>query len=142
MLIRNAIVHLVAMTLFGLPGLMGAFAAMGLCVQFWGPQVLHTALASPPDRTQPAFWVFLLVMLPAIVVGCVGGIFTFVVPLYAFFDLRIFNTGPHDRRVFAFTSACFSELMRAVGPGSPLAVPNHALQRTEAGVEAGSEFHA
>ena len=130
------------MTLFLLSGLMGVFAAMGLCVQIWGAQVLHTALASPPDRTQPAFWVFLLVGLPALLVGFVGGIFTFVVPLYAFFDLRIFNTGPTDQRWCALYIRLLQRVYARSWPDSPLAVPNHALQRTEAGGGASSDLHA
>ena len=95
--IRNAIIHFVAWTLYLLCGLMGVFAAMGLCVAYWGPP----ALADPPDRSQPAFWVFLVVMIPAMIVGFVGGLFVFVVPLYALFDLRMFNARHSSQKLFA-----------------------------------------
>ena len=98
MLIKNAIIHTVASTLFILSGVLGVFAAMGLCVALWGPAVLDTALAKPPDRTHPAFWMFMLLMVPAMIVGSVGGIFTFVVPLYAFFDVQVFKGGAIDQR--------------------------------------------
>ena len=94
-------IHFVAWTLYLLCGLMGIFAAMGLCVAFWGPQTLHTALGDPPDHTQPAFWVFIAVMVPAMIVGCAGGLFVFVVPLYAFFDLRMFNARRRSQKLFA-----------------------------------------
>jgi hypothetical protein len=67
---------------------LGIFAAAGLCVVIWGPSVLDTALGSPPQRTHPAFITFMLVMVPAMLLGAAGGIAGIMVPLYARFGIR------------------------------------------------------
>lgn len=105
MSVRNVVVHLSAWTLYLssllLSALIGFFGARGVCVEVWGPQVLNTAFANPPDHTHPAFWVALLVWVPAVIVGAIGSVFTFVIPLYAYFDLPLSKPGTGDRWLFS-----------------------------------------
>jgi hypothetical protein len=102
MLLKNAIIHFVTLGLFILSGIMGIFAAMGLCAAIWGSQVLNTTLGNPPDKTHPAFWIFMLLAIPGMIVGFVGGTFAFIIPIYTYFNIRVFNTGPNDKRIFTF----------------------------------------
>jgi len=70
------------MIILSLSGLMmGIFVASGLCIFFWGPGILDTALGSPPDRSHPAFWCFLFFMILGMIVNVVGMITTVVLPL-------------------------------------------------------------
>ncbi len=62
-------------------GLLGVFAAAGLCAAIWGSAVLDTALGSPPERHHPAFWVFMAVMVPGMLVGMSGTFFCCYLPL-------------------------------------------------------------
>ena len=54
--------------------LMGIFTAMGICAAVWGEGILRTALGNPPDRSHPAFWLFLVIMLPGMFLSSFGGI--------------------------------------------------------------------
>lgn len=56
-------------------GLMGIFAGMGVCAAGWGEGILSTALGRPPDYSHPAFWLFVLIAFPGMVIGFVGGAF-------------------------------------------------------------------
>jgi hypothetical protein len=66
---------------------LGVFGAMGLCVAIWGPSILTTVLSNPPDRTHPAFITFILLMIPSMLIGAVGGLAAVVVPLYSRFPV-------------------------------------------------------
>ena len=54
--------------------LMGIFTAMGVCAQIWGGGILDTALGNPPDRSHPAFWLGLVVMVLGMLLSSLGGI--------------------------------------------------------------------
>jgi hypothetical protein len=62
---------------------LGICAAMGVCVAIWGGGVLETALGSTPDRSHPAFWAFLMIMFPAMLLGIAGTMFSCYLPLCA-----------------------------------------------------------
>ncbi len=59
----------------------GIFAAAGFCAIVYGPEILETALGKPPNREHPAFWVFMLVMVPGMVIGAVGALFGVMLPV-------------------------------------------------------------
>ncbi|TLD68535.1 hypothetical protein FEM03_22280 [Phragmitibacter flavus] len=67
--------------------LMGIFSAAGVCALIFGSDVLDTTLGDPPDRTHPAFILFMLLMVPGMIVGAIGGTFGIVLPLYRGFRL-------------------------------------------------------
>ncbi len=55
-------------------GLMGCFVGMGVCAAIWGENILRTALGNPPDHFHPAFWTFMFIMVPSMIIGFAGGI--------------------------------------------------------------------
>jgi hypothetical protein len=69
--------------------LMSILGAAGLCALIWGSSILDTALGSPPQRSHPAFIIFMLVMMPAMVLGAAGGIAAIMLPLFARFGIRV-----------------------------------------------------
>lgn len=68
--------------------LMGFLGAAGLCALIWCSSILDTALGDPPLRTHPAFITFMLVMVPAMLLGAVGALAGVVLPLFARFGIR------------------------------------------------------
>ena len=66
---------------------MGGFAAAGVCAFIWGPEILNTHLGKPPDWGHAASWTFLFLMIPFMIIGFVGGLFLFAIPLYTYFNL-------------------------------------------------------
>lgn len=72
-LTHNLLIFLAYTILMGVM-LMGIFTAMGICAAIWGEGILHTALGSPPDRSHPAFWLFLIIMVPGMILSSFGGI--------------------------------------------------------------------
>jgi len=68
--------------------LMGVLAAAGLCARIWGSSILDTALGDPPELSHPAFITFMLVMIPAALVGAVGAIASIMLPLFSRFGIR------------------------------------------------------
>jgi hypothetical protein len=89
----------------------GIFAACGLCTYIYGPAILETALGNPPDRTHPAFWLSLVLMVPAMLIGAAGAIFAVILPVSARWRVPGFLTSPADRRFlrwyFRFVSRSF-----------------------------------
>jgi hypothetical protein len=71
----------------------GIFAAGGTVAQVWGPGILETALGNHPDRTHPAFWVYLGLAIPGMVVGMAGMAAVVAVPLLYWTGAR-FGIGP------------------------------------------------
>lgn len=53
---------------------MGIFAAMWICAAVWGEGILRTSLGSHTDHSHPAFWVFMIFMIPGMVIGFLGGV--------------------------------------------------------------------
>ncbi|QIF03032.1 hypothetical protein [Roseimicrobium sp. ORNL1] len=85
---KPAFITRLSISLFGLIAMgasmsMGVFGAAGLCAYIWGPSILDTVLGESPDRSHPAFITFLLVMVPGIVIGAVGGVAGVLVPLFS-----------------------------------------------------------
>jgi hypothetical protein len=68
---------------------MGLFSASGVCAMVFGSQVLDTVLGSTPDRTHPAFIVFMLVMVPGMLIGVCGCFFGVIFPLYLRFHVPL-----------------------------------------------------
>ena len=67
---------------------MGIFGAAGLCAYIWGPSILDTVLGDSPDRSHPAFITFLLVMVPGMLIGAIGGVAGVLAPLFSYFGIR------------------------------------------------------
>ena len=68
--------------------LMGVLAAAGLCARIWGSSILDTALGDPPELSHPAFITFMLVMIPAALLGAAGAIAGIMLPLFSHFGIR------------------------------------------------------
>lgn len=62
--------------------LMGIFSAAGVCAMIFGSEVLDTTLGDAPDRTHPAFILFMLLMVPGMIIGAIWGLFGIILPLY------------------------------------------------------------
>ncbi len=68
---------------------MGIQAAAGFVAFMFGSSILDTALGNPPDRSHPAFWLFIGLIGPGMLVGFAGGWFGVVIPLFYFTGLRL-----------------------------------------------------
>lgn len=68
---------------------MGVFSAAGVCAFIFGPEILNTVLGGTPDRTHPAFITFMLLMVPGMAIGAIGGMFGIILPLYRKFRLSL-----------------------------------------------------
>jgi len=65
--------------LFGM--LIGLLGAYGACVPIWGAGILDTALGSPPDRSHPAFWLSLALLVPSMLIGAAGALALLIMPV-------------------------------------------------------------
>jgi hypothetical protein len=83
---------IVSFVLFVYSGMMGLFAAVGICCVIWGDDILHTALGKTPDYGHPAFYLWVLLMIPSMLLGFAGGFFLIVLPICSTFDIRLPNT--------------------------------------------------
>jgi hypothetical protein len=61
--------------------LLGVGGAYGFCVQIWGTNILETALGSPPDRSHPAFWLSLILLVPSMLLGAAGALTLLILPV-------------------------------------------------------------
>lgn len=106
----------------------GVFAAAGFCACVWGPSILETALGKPPDRTHPAFWTFMLTMVPAMLVGAAGTLFGIIFPVMSVCDVAGFSSDPaRFGRLFERYGELMSRIARKAGPAAP---DDQPLQRT------------
>ncbi len=60
---------------------LGIFGACGVSILVWGPRILETALGSPPDRTHPAFWLTIVLLLPCVILGMSGSVALLILPV-------------------------------------------------------------
>ena len=79
--------------------LAGIFAAAGVCAVVYGPAILDTALGKPPDRGHPAFWLFMILMVPAMLIGAAGAVFAVMLPVAARWEVAGFPGSPHHQRL-------------------------------------------
>jgi hypothetical protein len=79
--------------------LMGIFSAMGVCAAVFGGEIVDTVLSAKPEpnRTHPAFILFMLLMIPGMLVGAIGGFFGIVFPLHRHFDVPLSNRSESTR---------------------------------------------
>ena len=86
-----------AALLFG--GLIGLFGAYGACLPIWGSHIFDTALGNPPDRSHPAFWLSLALLLPSMLVGCFGALFLFILPVAFRFPMAGRDAASHPSEI-------------------------------------------
>lgn len=77
----------------------GIFAAAGVCAVVYGPSILDTALGRPPDRSHPAFWLFMILMVPGMLIGAVGAVFAVMLPVAARWKVAGFPGPPQHQRL-------------------------------------------
>jgi hypothetical protein len=77
----------------------GIFAAAGLCAFVFGPAILDTTLGDTPDRTHPAFILFMVAMVPAMLVAAAGAVFGVMLPVAARWPVAGIAGDPATRRV-------------------------------------------
>lgn len=75
---------------------MGSFAADGVCAYVWGPEILTTALGHHPDRSHPAFWTFLVLLVICMLAGAAAAVMGIVLPLHALFNVPITGENGDD----------------------------------------------
>lgn len=80
--------------------LMGIFSALGVCAAVFGGEIVDTVLSANPEpsRSHPAFIFFMLLMVPGMLVGAIGGLFGFVLPLHQRFQIPIGRRSNATRR--------------------------------------------
>jgi hypothetical protein len=76
----------------------GIFAAAGVCAAVFGSSVLDTTLGRSPDRTHPAFWLFMILMIPGMLVGGAGAMFGVILPVAARWPVAGVPGTPCERR--------------------------------------------
>ena len=79
--VKRTIFNLYAFAALLLGMLVGVFGAYGACVPIWGSQILDTALGSPPDRSHPAFWLSLILLVPSMLLGAAGALALLILPV-------------------------------------------------------------
>ena len=84
--------YIVSLILFIYSGIMVIFASAGICCVIWGDEILHTALGTPPDYGHPAFYLFILLMVPSMLIGFAGGFFLVILPIYSIFNLKVLDS--------------------------------------------------
>ena len=97
MLIKNLIVTISFMALLACM-LMGIFSAAGVCVVIFGSEILDADLGSTPNRMNPPFITFMVLMVPGMLVGAVGAIFGIMIPLYRKFRIPLERSNEDARR--------------------------------------------
>ena len=85
---KKAVFYVFSWCLFMASGLMGLFAVFGLCGFIWGPEVLESG---PPDRTQPYFWVVMVLLAPFMLFTFAAGVFLIVLPLAAWLRIPVLD---------------------------------------------------
>src|SRR5262245_14645577 len=71
----------------------GGFTALGISACIWGGEVVTGALGNPPNRSHPAFWLFIALLPPCMIIGAAGGIAAIVIPAYSFFRIPMRRKG-------------------------------------------------
>ncbi len=97
--LAKASLYIVSFVAFVYSGVMGVFGAAGMCYIIWGDDILHTALGKPPDYGHPAFYLWMLLMVPSMLIGFTGGFFLVVLPLYSAFRLRVLDSPGNIRAI-------------------------------------------
>ncbi len=72
--------------------LSGAFAAGGLVAYIFGGGEYGT-LAVIQNKTSLAFWVFMALLIPFMVIGAAGGLAAIVLPVYCVFRIPLRRKG-------------------------------------------------
>jgi hypothetical protein len=75
--------------------------AFGLGAIIFGPQILK----SPPDHTTLSFFTVLAVMVPAMILGGIGAIFTICLPLHIKFQVPLAKSDKATRKILHFYAA-------------------------------------
>ena len=96
---KRALVFTVSFTGLLACMLMGIFSAMGMCAAVFGGEIIDTVLSAKhePNRTHPAFILFMLLMIPGMLVGAIGGLFGIVFPLHQHFKVPLGNRNEATR---------------------------------------------
>ena len=76
--------------------ILSFFGGPGVVAMIWGSSVLDRIMASPPDRSHPAFWVCLAVMLVTTASATVAWILL-MLPLWEIRGVRIQSKDPAFR---------------------------------------------
>jgi len=106
----KVIIYLLDLVAFLASGLMGIFGAAGLCAAIWGSSILDTALGDPPQRTHPAFITFMIVAIPAMVIGWCGAFSSVILPLHLLFDIPLSKSGDRSMKLLRSYAARIIEL--------------------------------
>jgi ankyrin repeat protein len=85
---KKVLFYVLAFCLFMASGLTGLLAVGGLCGIIWGPEVFESG---PPDRSQPYFWVMMVLFAPAMFFGFAAGAFLVVLPLAAWLKIPLLD---------------------------------------------------
>lgn len=93
---KKVLFYVLAFSLFMASGLTGLLAVGGLCGIVWGPEVFESG---PPDRSQPYFWVMMVLFAPSMFFGFAAGAFLIVLPLAAWLRIPLVDKG--DWKVLA-----------------------------------------
>ncbi len=99
----------------------GIFAAAGVSASVFGSSVLDTALGNPPDRMHPAFWLFMIVMVPGMLVGAAGAMFGVILPIAARWPVAGIPGSLHNGRFLRAYLSWIGRLLPDEESGGPAA---------------------
>jgi hypothetical protein len=72
--------------------LCGVFTAGGIAAYIFGGGE-YGSLAVIQDRTNPGFWIFIILLVPFMLVGAAGGLAAIVLPAYCYFRIPMRRKG-------------------------------------------------
>lgn len=108
---KKKLVEATVILLFLCAMLWGVFGALGVVSIIWGPQILDTALGSPPQRDHPAFWTGLFLFLPGWYLASCAAVFGIFLPLYAKFGIPL---GHQNRLLKQFIKTRYIPMLEAL----------------------------
>jgi hypothetical protein len=90
---KKFVIAWVAWFLWFLCMLGGIFAAAGVVALVWGGDIVNGALGNPPNTAHPAFWIFIVLIWPCMLIGAAGGLAAIVFPVYYLFRIPMRRKG-------------------------------------------------
>jgi ABC-type multidrug transport system permease subunit len=78
--------------------LAAAFAGAGVVACIWGADVIH-------DRSHPAFWLWMVLMAPGMLIAAAGALAAIVLPVYIMFQIPMRRKGQPSGWLGAYIKA-------------------------------------
>lgn len=81
---RNVVALSIFVAVMVVPACIGAFAPVGICVTIWRYDCVESLIGPTSDRSQPASWVFLTLLVPSGLIAIAGATTLYLAMLHFF----------------------------------------------------------